>query len=196
MLQFEAMAIGGLSACFLFRRVRLLYVHWLFSTPAQLVLMSLILIKLFFHRFATEFSSLYAVIFDQPVFTPLLLMVIFAWFILNVAANPRSVVRFESRALNYLGDISYGIYMYHALAISLVFVPLRDDYQEAPFLSATLLLHVSVAALTLLFAALSKTFFENKFLRHKQRFQATRGKLQSIGAAEEGGTAPGRAMAA
>jgi hypothetical protein len=86
--------------------------------------------------------------------------------------------------------------MYHALAISLVFVPFLDDYQEAPFLSATLLLHVSVTALALLFAALSKTFIENKFLRHKHRLQPTTGKLQLIGAAEEGGMSPGRAMAA
>jgi peptidoglycan/LPS O-acetylase OafA/YrhL len=173
MLQFEAMAIGGLSAYFLFHRRQPLGMHWLFSKPTQALLILLLVIRLFFHKWATEYSPLYATIFGQGIFTPLLLMVIFAWFILNVTVNDRSIVRFNWRTLNYLGDISYGIYMYHALAISLVFVPFRHKYQAAPVLRATLLLHVLVTALTLLLATASKTFFENKFLRYKRRFQAT-----------------------
>ena len=117
-------------------------------------------------------SSLYAAIFDHAVFTPLLLMAIFAWFIINAAVNERTIVRLDSRVLHYLGDISYGVYMYHALVISLVFVPFLDDYRAAPALPVTLLLHVLVVAFTVLFAALSKTFFEDTFLKYKLRFQA------------------------
>jgi peptidoglycan/LPS O-acetylase OafA/YrhL len=185
MLQFEAMAIGGLCAYFLFHRRRPLGMHWLFTKPAQVVLILLLLIRLFCHTSATEFSPLYAAIFEHAVFTPLLLMIIFAWFILNVAVNERSILRFDSRALNYLGEISYGIYMYHALAISLVLVPFRNKYLAAPVLQATLLLHVLVMAVTLLFAAASKTFFEDKFLRYKRRFEATNGRSQSADRSEQ-----------
>jgi peptidoglycan/LPS O-acetylase OafA/YrhL len=108
-------------------------------------------------------------------------MVVFAWFILNVAVNERSILRLDLRPLDYLGDISYGIYMYHALAISLLFVPLREKYQTAPFLPATLLLHLLVAALTLLLAATSKAFFENKFLRYKRRFQPPTDRSETVG---------------
>jgi peptidoglycan/LPS O-acetylase OafA/YrhL len=176
MLQFEAMAIGALAAYFLYHRAQPICGHWLFSKPIQTVLLSLLVMRLFAHRWTADFSPLYATLFDHPVVTPLLLMAVFAWFILNVAANERSIVRFEWPVLKYLGDISYGIYMYHALAISLLFVPLRDKYQAVPFLPATLLLHLLVAGVTLLLAASSKRFFEDKFLRYKGRLEAAGGQ--------------------
>jgi peptidoglycan/LPS O-acetylase OafA/YrhL len=172
MLQFEAMAIGGLGAYFVFHRKQPIHKHWLFSKPAQVVLILPLLTRLFVHQSLAASSSLYAAIFDHAVFTPLLLMAIFAWFIINVAVNERTIIHLDSRVLHYLGDISYGVYMYHALVISLVFVPFLDEYRAAPALPATLLLHVLVLAFTVLFAALSKTFFEDKFLKYKVRFQA------------------------
>jgi peptidoglycan/LPS O-acetylase OafA/YrhL len=196
MLQFEAMAIGGLAAYFLFHRKQPIGVLWLFSRPAQVVLMSLLLVRLLFHRSAAEFSPPYATIFDHAVLTPVLLMAIFAWFILNVTVNERSIVGFNSRVLNYLGDISYGVYMYHALAISLVFVPFRDKYQMAPVVPTTILLHVLVIVITLVCAATSKAFFEDKFLRYKQRFQAQDCQSQENGAGEKGAATPARAVAA
>jgi peptidoglycan/LPS O-acetylase OafA/YrhL len=171
MLQFEAMAIGGLAACFVFRRDRPIHAHWLFSRPVQLVVVASLLARLFSHQSLVASSSLYATVFDHPVLTPVLLMIIFAWFIINVAVNERTVLRFNWRWLNYLGDISYGIYMYHALAISLVFVPFLDEYRAAPGLLATLVLHMLVTAVTILVAALSKAFFEDRFLRYKRRFE-------------------------
>ena len=172
MLQFEAMAIGGLGAYFVFHREQPMHLHWLFSKPAQVVLILLLLIRLFAHQSCAAWLPPYATIFDHPVFTPLLFMAIFAWFIINVAVNERAMVRLDSRVLDYLGEVSYGIYVYHALVISLVFVPFLDDYQKAPGWIATPLLHLLVATFTVLFAALSKTFFENKFLNAKARFQA------------------------
>jgi peptidoglycan/LPS O-acetylase OafA/YrhL len=172
MLQFEAMAIGGLGAYFVFHRQQPIHAHWLFSKPAQVALILLLLTRLCVHRSFAASSQLYATICDHAVFTPLLLMAIFAWFIVNVAVNERTIVRLDSRVLNYLGDISYGVYMYHALVISLIFVPFLDEYRAAPALPATLLLHVLVAAFTVLFAALSKAFYEDRFLKHKARFQA------------------------
>jgi peptidoglycan/LPS O-acetylase OafA/YrhL len=170
LLQFEAMAIGGLAAYFLFHRTRALDLNWLFSRPVQVLLMLPLVVRLFAHRAAVEYSTLYAAVFDDAVFTPLLLMALFAWFIVNVAVNERSIIRLDSPALNYLGDISYGVYMYHGLAISLVFVPFVKEFQDAPLVPTTLLLHTLVATLTVGFAAVSKRLFEDKFLRHKFRF--------------------------
>jgi peptidoglycan/LPS O-acetylase OafA/YrhL len=170
MLQFEAFAIGALAAWFLFHRARPLCVHWLFSKPSQLVLISLLAGKFLCHRWASAILPVYAAIFDSTLISPLLLMTIFAWFILNVAANDRCIVRFDWPILNYLGEISYGVYMYHALAISLVFVPLRDEYETAPFLGGTVLLHLLVAGLTLVLAAISKKYFEGRFLCLKNMF--------------------------
>jgi peptidoglycan/LPS O-acetylase OafA/YrhL len=170
MLQFESLAIGALAAWFLFHRATPLHGHWMFLKPTQAVLISLLVLRLLCHRWAAATLPLYAAIFDNAVVAPLLMTTIFAWFILNVSANEQCIVRFEWPALNYLGEISYGIYMYHALAISLVFVPLREKYETAPFLAASVVLHLIVAGLTLVLAALSKKYFEDRFLRLKHRF--------------------------
>jgi peptidoglycan/LPS O-acetylase OafA/YrhL len=170
MLQFEAFAIGALAAWFLFHRARPLCVHWLFSKPSQLVLISLLAGKFLCHRWASAILPVYAATFDSSLIAPLLLMTIFAWFILNVAANDRCIVHFDWPILNYLGEISYGVYMYHALAISLVFVPLREKYESVPFVGASALLHLLVAGFTLVLAALSKKYFEDRLLRLKNMF--------------------------
>jgi peptidoglycan/LPS O-acetylase OafA/YrhL len=180
MLQFEAMAIGGLAAYYVFHCARPMHAHWLFSKPVQVLLMLPLLARIFAHQAARESWPLYATIFDHAAFTPLLLMTIFAWFIVNVSVNEHTLVRFDSRALNYLGDISYGIYMYHALVISLVFVPFLDDYRAAPGILPALFLHVLVGAFTVLIAALSKKLFENRFLSYKARFADGAGMQPAI----------------
>jgi peptidoglycan/LPS O-acetylase OafA/YrhL len=180
MLQFEAMAIGGLAAYCVFHRAQPLHAHWLFSKPAQVLLMLPLAARLFAHQAAVQYSPLYAAIFDHAAFTPLLLMTLFAWFIVNVSLNEHTIIRFDFRVLNYLGDISYGVYMYHALVISLVFVPFLDDYRAAPGILPILLLHLLVAAFTLLFAALSKKLFEDRFLRYKARYAAGSGGPPAI----------------
>jgi len=170
MLQLEAMAIGGLGAYFLFHCRRPIHEHWLFSKPVQTALTTLLLGHLFAHRQLAASLPMYATAFGHAIATPLLMMTLFAWFIVNAAINERSIIRLESPLLCYLGDISYGIYMYHALAISLVFVPFVDKFRAAPGWLATLVLHALVAALTLLMAALSKRYFEGRFLKYKRKF--------------------------
>jgi peptidoglycan/LPS O-acetylase OafA/YrhL len=172
MLQFEAMAAGGLGAYFVFHYNRPMHTLWLFARPVQVVLMLPLLARLFTHQSLAASSSLYAAIFDHAVFSPLLLMAIFTWFIINLAVNERTILRLDWGALNYLGDISYGIYMYHALAISLVFVPFLKEFRAAPDWPATIFLHLLVGSLTVLMAAASKKFFEARFLSYKDRFKA------------------------
>ena len=196
MLQFEAMAIGGLAAHFVFHRRQPIHTYWLFSQPAQVALLLLLFTRLFAHQSLAASWPLYAAVFDHAVVTPLLMMVIFAWLIVNAAVNERSILRLDSRLLNYLGDISYGVYMYHALVISLVFVPFLDEYRAAPAWPATLLLHVLVGGLTLCLAALSKKYFEDQFLRFKARFQAIADGPSTAPDVQEGDATRSGALAA
>src|SRR5262249_15630873 len=58
---------------------------------------------------------------------------LFGVVILNAATNPNPLIRFENRVADYLGRISYGLYMYHPLAIALAVYALRplilDSYR-------------------------------------------------------------------
>jgi peptidoglycan/LPS O-acetylase OafA/YrhL len=91
--------------------------------------------------------------------------VLFAVLLLNLAANPASLVSLECPPLRYLGKISYGIYMFHPLAITAAIVSLSAlGHASSPAI------HTLSALLTLLLAALSYSFFERPFLRVKTRF--------------------------
>lgn len=71
----------------------------------------------------------------------------------------------ESKPLVHLGDISYGIYMYHAIVMQVIgFLYLKTNlanYGVFSFLSFNLL----IVVITILTAHFSKKYFENYFLR-------------------------------
>lgn len=76
------------------------------------------------------------------------------------------VVKSMPRALLYLGKISYGLYVYHALAnlLSNKVVPIHRGFAELA------LRPVLALAITIALAAASYAFLEKPFLRLKKRF--------------------------
>jgi peptidoglycan/LPS O-acetylase OafA/YrhL len=96
----------------------------------------------------------------------------FIVLILNMATNPRSFVRFNHPLLERLGQISYGLYLYHfpLLFLFLALAPhlmLSKEVYPAALFIATL-------AGTWLLAELSYRWFETPFLNLKERFTIIR----------------------
>lgn len=90
------------------------------------------------------------------------------WFgiiILNFAANKDNLISLEQGPIRYLGKISYGLYMYHPIAIVLA---LRITVGLGAPVDA--LLYPLALALTVLFAGLSYKYFESYFLNFKTNF--------------------------
>jgi peptidoglycan/LPS O-acetylase OafA/YrhL len=90
---------------------------------------------------------------------------LFGIIILNFAANKEIGISLENKILHYLGKISYGIYMYHILAIVmciklLMYLNLMSDWILIP-------LSLGVA---ILMASISYTYFESRFIRRKKKF--------------------------
>jgi peptidoglycan/LPS O-acetylase OafA/YrhL len=158
-LKFEAMAIGGIGAGWVFygrqQILRLLYhqsSQWL-ALAAIPAIVLLTPVKLY--------SALY-LLFSIP----------FLVIILNVATNPACVYRLQGPVLNYLGKISYGIYMYHLICIAFVF-HLLDYWLHFPLRLEgwhSALLYVFSIPLTLGVSALSYHFLEYPFIRKKRTF--------------------------
>jgi len=158
-LKFEAMAMGGIGA------------GWVFYQRKRIL-------QLLYHK-AAQWLAL-AAIPGIVLFTPvklysglyLLFSVPFLIIIVNVATNPNCVYRLQGRVLNYLGKISYGIYMYHLVCIafafhlldSMIHFPLRlEGWHSA-------LLYALSIPLTLGVSALSYHFLEYPFIRKKRTF--------------------------
>ena len=172
MLQFDAMAIGGLAAWLVYCRESPLEESFYFSWWAQLVLFAPLVIRFFGHNWLMENSRVYAFV-SGPVLVDLWTMSLFAWLLVNVSLNPKSLLPLwllENRVLNRLGDISYGIYMLHSLVISFLMVPFVDDLKDDTGIGITLVIHGVIVVVTVLLALASKRFLEDPFLRLKDRW--------------------------
>jgi peptidoglycan/LPS O-acetylase OafA/YrhL len=159
-LKFHFMAAGGLCAWWLHRRRQALLGCVLFTSRAiQLVLFAMLL-------------DLYLTSFVPWHWLGLEIMQVFlyCWIIVNVAANPRNVIPVENRAFDYLGTISYGIYMLHMPAVYAVSeLCKRWNWWGASLTLYCLGYYTLVFTLTFLLAHLSYRYFEQPFLRLKDR---------------------------
>ncbi|QHI34947.1 hypothetical protein IMCC3317_02920 [Kordia antarctica] len=98
-------------------------------------------------------------------------MVLFSFVILTLSYDP--ILNIRNSFLNYLGNISYGIYMYHALVMQLVgFVMLKLIAKiQLPDLAIILLSYVLVLGITIVVSHFSYTYFEKPFLKLKNKFR-------------------------
>ncbi|WP_299336324.1 acyltransferase [uncultured Psychroserpens sp.] len=99
-------------------------------------------------------------------------MVLFGLFIHTLAHNNLGKA-IKNRFLNHLGHISYGIYMYHVIALNLV-VFLMLKIQKLEIFNETitiLLIYILTFAITILLAHLSYKYFETYFLKLKTKFR-------------------------
>ncbi|HEX6100267.1 MAG TPA: acyltransferase [Thermoanaerobaculia bacterium] len=145
----ECMAIGGLFAWLVFAKKRAL-LSFLQSGFVQLATYALTAWLLFTSSF-------------KPIFHYGVYAVCFGILILNVSANPRSLIKLPGRVFEFLGDISFSIYMLHELAIQLVI--------HLGWTSDAVLYPASMT-LTVLAAAACYFVVERPFLRLKTRFAA------------------------
>ena len=92
----------------------------------------------------------------------------FALFVLAMAQKPFKL-GFMQKPVDYLGLISYGLYMLHPLAVLTVIHSARALHLTDP-ITGNLLIYGLVITLTIGLAALSYQFFEKPFLRIKEKF--------------------------
>ena len=91
--------------------------------------------------------------------------VLFGIIIINLAANKKSLMNIENKALHYLGKISYGIYMFHPIAIILV---LKNLYK---FNVSNIYVQVLLSVLvTVIISSISHKYFESYFIKKKSVF--------------------------
>ena len=91
--------------------------------------------------------------------------VLFGIIILNFSANTKIKISFEYRFLNYLGSISYGLYMFHPIGIVLAIT--IGNYFE---LLTNWFFYPLSFLITILISAVSYKYFESFFLKFKNRF--------------------------
>jgi peptidoglycan/LPS O-acetylase OafA/YrhL len=168
-LKFELMSIGGIGAWFVARKREAVETHWLFSLPAQIVLLAVILIRLFLHNSLIN-NGLYEIFFNTPILTGIIEGLLFLWLILNVSVNPKTITKLQHRWLDFLGEISYGIYMYQMLVIFASVLILKKILIASTPTVSTLIFYVFISVAIISISWFSKRFFEDWFLKLKDKF--------------------------
>jgi peptidoglycan/LPS O-acetylase OafA/YrhL len=150
----NCMATGGLIAWIYFKKIEKL-LNLFYSKVFQIIVLIL--------AFGGWLSGFHLNYFSDEYYS-----VLFAIIILNTATNPKSIVSFDTKLLNYLGKISYGIYVYHWIVIYFfmdLFMPLKTD-----FWIYNLLLYFCSISVTLVVSHFSYFYFEIMFLKLKEKF--------------------------
>jgi peptidoglycan/LPS O-acetylase OafA/YrhL len=147
----DCMAIGAVGAYWVFHQ-KTAVLQWLYHRWVQWGAYAAVSLLIGFGvRFPHLHFEIYAVLFGI--------------IIVNLATNPRSVLRLEYGWLSYLGKISYGIYMYHFLTIALAIKLLL-----ALGCAADLWIYTGGIGFTICVAALSYHGFERHFLKMKKQW--------------------------
>lgn len=84
----------------------------------------------------------------------------------------------KNKQLNYLGNISYGIYVFHAIAmqfVGLLYMKL-NIHLKLPATLSILLFNLLVLAITIIISHLSYKYYESHFLNLKQKFRPKKAK--------------------
>jgi len=159
-LRFHYMAAGALAAWALHER-RAAFLR--LAPFASRVLQVILLLLLLDYYLATVIH--WGWLGDEA-----LQLVLYPWLIVEVAASSRSIVRLGNRALEYLGTISYGIYMLHMFAVYATSAAFKTAGWGRLPLPLYLAAYYAIAfGLTFLLAHLSYRLFELPFLRLKDR---------------------------
>lgn len=148
---FSSLCIGAIAALILYYDFRKV-LQVIFSNGFQIFLYLVILS---------------AVIFDliDGLFKFECYAILFALLILNLSSNKRVLFSLNGRIFDFLGKISFGIYMYHFLGLRLVEI-LAGLYPDLNYLIKVAL----VLFFTIVLSALSYYYFELYFIKRKLQF--------------------------
>ncbi len=163
--RFDCMAIGGIGAYLVHHQSK--YLKLLFSPFLQIISWCVLLVSIFYrpiHLFSLIDHEFHAVIY----------LVI----IINVSSNPKTLINLENKIFDFIGRISYGIYVYHItvmILLSLIFKHVFN-YSITNSLFDYILIFTVTVITTLGIADLSFKYFESYFLRLKNKYS----KIESV----------------
>ena len=167
-LKFESMAIGALGAYLVFNSKKEISSFLIFSKTAQIIIFTFLILRLTTFKYFLMSGGWMSFCFNTPLFSSIILDFIFLWLILNLSLNKNHIINLNHSIFNFLGDISYGIYMYHMLVIFSVVLLFSNFLNTISGIYSTLLFYFITTILVLFVSYLSKILFEDKFLRLKK----------------------------
>ena len=157
----SCMIIGGIGAYLLFTQAKF-PLRWTYSRANQFLQMGIFILVL-----SNILSSSLFNFFKNEFFAVNIILLI-----LNIAANPNTLIRMENVFFHFLGKISYGLYVYHLIIAAMVIKGISNweaSNSLSPLLSGLIIIIITTL-LTILISHLSYRYFESYFLRIKNQY--------------------------
>ncbi len=159
LFRIDCMAMGALGAWILFfKKEKLL--NYLFYQPVQIIVFAWCGISLWFGF--TYFDTLNHIVYA----------LMFAILILNLAGNKSTLFHLEFPFLNFLGKISYGLYVYHFICVVVILKTYQSYFDFTNSFLDNVIVYVSVFGGSILISFFSYKFFESPFLKLKNKFSS------------------------
>lgn len=150
-IQLDSLTFGALGAYFLFHKNKLIDVitnNYIFCLSISLLIISQIFDSYIIY-FKTSLSAVFFII-----------------IILNLVHNKNIARLLENRFFYKMGEISYGLYMYHQIVIVFII----NSFIRMNFFSNSVL-YIFTFAATILVSHLSYKFFEKPFILKKEKYK-------------------------
>jgi peptidoglycan/LPS O-acetylase OafA/YrhL len=168
-IKLECMALGGVAAYFFQVRAQR-PLAFLYHPVAQIGALLFIPVAI---TFSLKLGALENTVWGAA----------YALLILNIATNPKSIVKLERPWLDALGQTSYGIYLYHSFAVAgvlMLLLRLQERGLEISALAFDSILYVSAISLTLAISWISYHYYERPFLQLKKRFAVVASRADAV----------------
>lgn len=157
MSKLESMAIGGIGAYVIFNKItklqNLIYNQFVFMGSL----------------FAIPFIVYYSPDAIQDGIH-LVYSVLFLIIISNVSSGKNLWLKLENKVFRFLGNISYGIYMYHLIIIPIVVFLYKRMNLNFGSLPENVIIYLFVFTLTILISGASYYLLEERFIKWKSKF--------------------------
>ncbi len=157
--RFDCMSIGAIGAILYFNT------HKVFMKIATHTLTQFISWGVILLLACNKFHI--ASVIDQEI-----VAIITVFLILNVSTNPKSLINLENSLFNFIGKISYGIYVIHPIII-FYFSKIINSVQMNPQFKYPII-YIGVLSVTVFFAFLSYEYLEKYFLKLKKNYNHTK----------------------
>jgi len=149
LLRFEAFAFGGIAAYF-FLIKKDIVLNFVFKPWVQWLNIALLVVSMPVNNFTEIIHVFYAISF--------------AILILNMAGNPNAVFSLNYRYTDYIGKISYGIYMFQVPVLIIILNILKPYYTAENSLVWNILVYFLAYTMVLMVSVISYELMEKRIM--------------------------------
>lgn len=149
LLRFESFAFGGIAAYFFISNKEVV-LNFFYKPWVQWLNVGLLILSMPLNNKTETIHVFYSISF--------------AILILNMAGNPKAVFSLNNTYTDYLGKISYGVYMYQVPILIVILNIFKPYYVIESSLVWNAALYVCVFVITLSVSAISYEFMEKKIM--------------------------------